>query len=148
MSARSAITCQQVDCRPASNSSAFPATPAAEDTPGAACRLGIVLHVAALVSELGILAATFTSLTLGSEQTTVSTFLFLCASLLITLISFSTSTFGLNRLLSVVVVSARVAARRVSHAVQSGMTSKPGSVIPRGNASLAGGLEQAGLQED
>ena len=67
------------------------------------------MHVVALLCELEILAATLT-LTFNSESSTPSTFLFLCASLSITIFSFFATVFGIGTMLQPLVqVGRRVA---------------------------------------
>ena len=67
------------------------------------------MHVVGLLCELEILAATLT-LTFNSKSSTPSTFLFLCASLFITILAFSSTVFGISTLLRPFVQAGRVVA--------------------------------------
>ena len=73
------------------------------------CRASLAMHVVALLCELEILAATL-ALTLNSKNSTPSTFLFLCASLFVTILSFSATVLRIGTMLQPLIqVGRRVA---------------------------------------
>ena len=65
---------------------------------GLRCRASTALHVVALFCESGLIATTM-ALTATNDEASVSTFLFLCGSLFITVLCFIASLVGISHIL-------------------------------------------------